>query len=265
MTISTRAARDRQEAGARPTVPVAGEHDLPVWLWLGLPLLLLIAQLAVLVADGGGSLYRMLFDGEYGIVESATHLSLAGAVAGGICATIVALRSRLVWVGLLLALFVLGSLFFLGEEINWGQIYFQWETPAYFQEHNRQGMINLHNLEGFNKKLLRETLLVGMLLGAIICTGSLIAKWRWRADRSWLLWLLPTRACLLPILVGVAAYLVVKAYNARGIETEDVFGIELRELVELQIGLFMFMYACSAATRLQRWRSGAPGSEHIGP
>jgi hypothetical protein len=46
----------------------------------------------------------------------------------------------------------LALLFFfaLGEEISWGQRLFGFQTPAYFDEANRQGELNIHNLEIFH-------------------------------------------------------------------------------------------------------------------
>lgn len=38
------------------------------------------------------------------------------------------------------------GLFGAGEEISWGQRIFDWETPGYFLEHNKQGETGLHNL-----------------------------------------------------------------------------------------------------------------------
>jgi len=52
-----------------------------------------------------------------------------------------------------LVLFVMGM-----EEISWGQRVFQWQTTAYFSEHNVQGETNLHNL---NTQLFQNMLFFG--------------------------------------------------------------------------------------------------------
>jgi hypothetical protein len=48
--------------------------------------------------------------------------------------------------------FLLGILFLFvaGEEISWGQRIFNLQTPAFFQDKNIQGELNLHNLDIFN-------------------------------------------------------------------------------------------------------------------
>ncbi len=47
-----------------------------------------------------------------------------------------------------LFLLLLGLLFifFAGEEISWGQRFLQIDTPEYFQTHNEQRELNIHNL-----------------------------------------------------------------------------------------------------------------------
>ncbi|MCG8336841.1 MAG: hypothetical protein MJE63_20230 [Proteobacteria bacterium] len=59
-----------------------------------------------------------------------------------------------------------GILFFLafGEEISWGQRIFQFETPEMMEEINRQGEMNLHNLDTrvFNNAV--ETIVLLMIL-----------------------------------------------------------------------------------------------------
>lgn len=46
----------------------------------------------------------------------------------------------------LLALFSLGVFFVLGEEIAWGQALFGFNSPEFFQHHNQQGDMTLHNV-----------------------------------------------------------------------------------------------------------------------
>ena len=48
------------------------------------------------------------------------------------------------WAAGLVGLVAMAALFFAGEEISWGQSYFQWTTPTWWQE-NFSGETNLHN------------------------------------------------------------------------------------------------------------------------
>tara|TARA_B100000787_G_scaffold155515_1_gene131054 strand:- start:1144 stop:1914 length:771 start_codon:yes stop_codon:yes gene_type:complete len=46
----------------------------------------------------------------------------------------------------------IGMFYFLGEEISWGQHFFQWNSPNFFISHNNQNETNLHNMSNlFNE------------------------------------------------------------------------------------------------------------------
>ena len=51
-------------------------------------------------------------------------------------------------------LFALALLFFVafGEEISWGQHYLNYNAPEFFEEHNRQNEVNIHNLPWFHQE-----------------------------------------------------------------------------------------------------------------
>ena len=41
---------------------------------------------------------------------------------------------------------ILALTYFLGEEISWGQHFFNWQTPTLFSDYNNQNETNLHNI-----------------------------------------------------------------------------------------------------------------------
>jgi hypothetical protein len=247
---------------SRPTARWA--RDLSPWWWLGVPGLLLAAQFGTYAADGGGAVYQLLFEDESGIVENATALlSLAAAVLAAL-ATRYAWRAGRRGLPALLVVFALGCVFYAGEEVSWGQQYFNWQSPEYFIENNVQGETNLHNMAGFKKKTLREIILGGMLLGGVLAVLSLLLRVRWRRNWGWFVWLVPTRVCVATTVVAVAFYWVVRHYAQQGLETEDLFDFEMREVVELYIAVFFFVYAASLACRLRQVR-GPDVPDVIGP
>ncbi len=65
---------------------------------------------------------------------------------------------RLAWWYALLAA---GFLFVALEELNWGQRLFHLVSPAYFQRHNFQQEINLHNLSSLQPGLHQAYILIG--------------------------------------------------------------------------------------------------------
>ena len=53
-----------------------------------------------------------------------------------------------------------GLIFFLGEEISWGQHIFQWESPEIFLKNNKQEETNLHNISNLLNEYPRSLVLL---------------------------------------------------------------------------------------------------------
>ena len=75
-----------------------------------------------------------------------------------------------VMLGLLALIFLFGA----GEEISWGQRIFKFETPDYFQKHNAQRELGIHNLRigevNLNKVLFARGLALTMILYLAVLT-----------------------------------------------------------------------------------------------
>jgi hypothetical protein len=69
-------------------------------------------------------------------------------------------REKLIW--LFYLVFAIGLIFIAGEETSWGQYFFHFHTPGFFERHNEQDDLTLHNLDGMN--------------GRTIISGSLSAS-----------------------------------------------------------------------------------------
>ena len=125
-----------------------------LWSW-SLYVLVPVLMLAfVLVAKyAGGSVQYWVLQSPVGVRESLTG---ALAFAAGIVSLVAFFQPRIhhnwkmrTW----LLLYCVGMVFFAGEDLNWGQYYFGWEAPEYFQAHNREHETNLHNMSSwFNQK-----------------------------------------------------------------------------------------------------------------
>jgi hypothetical protein len=63
--------------------------------------------------------------------------------------------------------FALTCLYIAGEEMSWGQHFFNWSTPEYWAEINRQDETNLHNVSPWFNQRPRLVLEIGILIGAI--------------------------------------------------------------------------------------------------
>lgn len=103
---------------------------------------------------------------EDGLVENLTALFLLAASGIAVYRCIRAIRGRnrlwiLMW-GLLAFLFFFAA----GEEISWGQRFFNFETPPYFQQNNLQHETNIHNLFIGNVKI--NKLVFSQIMGVVL-------------------------------------------------------------------------------------------------
>jgi hypothetical protein len=165
-------------------------------------------------------------------VELVTFGSL---FLGTIFSVALAWRSRrTLFVSAFFALFALGLLFTAGEEVAWGQTFFDFETPRALKGLNRQNELTLHNLEGFHNRteFFRIAFGVGGLVGVWL-------SWRGRlrpiaAPPVLLPWFL-----LITLLAGLD--LVNDFYRIHRQFDRNIH--ELSEVVEMMVGLAALLYA----------------------
>ena len=75
-------------------------------------------------------------------------------------------NSKLVKVFLLIKVIALS--YFLGEEISWGQHFFNWKSPTIFLEINNQKETNLHNISNLFDQLPRTLVMIWCMLCPLI-------------------------------------------------------------------------------------------------
>ena len=183
--------------------------------------------------------------------------SLTGALAflAGIVSLVAffhpAIRSNWKVRGWLLAFFI-SMLYFAGEDLNWGQYYFGWDAPEYFQVHNREHETNLHNMNPwFNQK---PRLVVELWL-LIACIAVPLG------------WRLPPRLTnkFVPAMFWPDARLVFIATMAMLITIPDWLAkygigphsIRWSEIQELYFAYAWLVYACLLLARV---RTGEPNA-----
>lgn len=71
------------------------------------------------------------------------------------------LRNKMTVNGVLYRILAIGLLFVFIEEISWGQRIFNLVNPIYFEQHNVQKEISLHNLDAVQSKLHKMYIFVG--------------------------------------------------------------------------------------------------------
>ncbi len=166
-------------------------YNLSPWLWLGAPLGILLILWATPLL--GREVWELLIPNEIGLLEIGTVVMLVPAVV--MCGLIFRRRRRLPrGVGWFFLLLGLAGLYFAGEEISWGQTYFQWETPERFAEVNKQHETNLHNIYGWDilNNVPRQGMLALTVLGGIVLPLCLARRLRaLRRKRRAIGWLCP--------------------------------------------------------------------------
>ena len=227
--------------------------DIPAWIWLWLVLLPLVIQFGSWALLQDRSTYVALFENEFGAVEILTAILLIPAAGLAWASARIFWRNGARIVSALLVAFALGCIFLLGEEISWGQHYFNWSSPEYFQTHNRQSETNLHNMPYFNKNLLKWFVVSGILVGGLLVplgmrTFASVAG----RDGPRFLWLLPTYVCVPAAIVVVTTHIGVKILKGYGYESvAGLIGISVREITELYIAIFFLIYALSLYRRVK--------------
>ena len=75
---------------------------------------------------------------------------------------------KLNFVNLFIIIKIFALIYYLGEEISWGQHFFKWDSPIIFQEINNQKETNLHNISNLFDQLPRTLVMIWCMLCPLI-------------------------------------------------------------------------------------------------
>ena len=103
------------------------------------------------------SRYFSNFWKESGFIENLQALFLIAAI---IILIRIACKSKIKIVQIFLAFKSIALIYYLGEEISWGQHYFGFITPEFFVDINNQKETNLHNISNIFDQLPRTLVLI---------------------------------------------------------------------------------------------------------
>lgn len=230
--------------------------DLPAWAWLGLPLILFLFPYALNIDERLSALAQ----GEMGIVENVTVLTLLLGVVGGV----VALSSRIpvpgTWLKGWILLLTLACFGFAGEELSWGQHFAGWSTPETWAHVNDQQETNLHNTSSLFDQVPRGLLTLEALVGGTI-VPLLVMAGKIRLDPSRPFhWFWPTYTAIPVSVMALTVTLPKKA--ARLLDLTIPRGIEVvgGETKECLLAAFMSLYLWSLYVRLRNSRAVAASS-----
>ena len=230
-------------------------------LYFVLPIsLLVLPYIFNSVFDGAG----FNFDKEGRPVENITVALLAVAIFFVLrtfwrlqVASPVAFKNLTV---LWLVIFGLGCVYFLGEEISWGQHLFGWATPDSWMEINNQGETNLHNTSGWLDQIPRSILTIGIIVGGLIC--PLLRKGnggnRGRKGEAFLIHFLPGWNCLIAAACVTGIVMLRATYGLTDFSWLDIDAGEVKECL---IAMFLLVYIVDFGQRLTLPHPPAIGQE----
>lgn len=222
--------------------------ELPAWIWLWLPPFMIVIVYITRLANRG--FYHFFIDSEEGIVEVGTFVMLLPAIYLGLRCW---MRRRVLprwWIGPWLLLVTLACVYFAGEEVSWGQQFFQWRTPEVVSEYNDQGETNLHNVSSWFDQKPRLLLELWVLVGGIEVPISRRIRRVVLSEHDWRYWFWPAWMCMPAALLS---YVAILPEWIRDIFRLPPFAIEVRysEIQEFYFALFLCLYLASCWLRLK--------------
>ncbi len=187
---------------------------------------------------------KKYFYSEFGILEIVQELSLLFSL----CLTIWLLRNldaaQPRWLKIWLGLAFVGCFYSLGEEISWGQTFFNWQTPETWARLNGQEETNLHNMSHLLNQFPKAILEIGVLVGGIIIPA--LQKWAphklpAKFEAAYPLW---------PVFFTALIALSIKLLEIPVMFDHSIF-FRKSEVLETALFYFVFVYLISLALK---WR-----------
>ena len=151
-----------------------------------------------------------------------------------------------------LIVYGLGCIYFLGEEISWGQHLFDWSTPDAWVAVNDQQETNLHNTSALFDQVPRFLLTLGIVIGGLVypffvrnkplATGSF---------SSFLALIMPSFHCVTSATSVLFITVHDKIYSLLQIDMPTFLQINDGEVKESLIAMFILVYIYDFYQRLK--------------
>ncbi|MYB89780.1 MAG: hypothetical protein F4X93_07485 [Proteobacteria bacterium] len=225
------------------------DKDLNKLIWLVLPVVIFLVPYLSRVNGTGADLFLY---GENGWIEILTVVFLFIAIFFGVLFLLLCRVQGHGWLQWWMALLVLGSIYFAGEEISWGQHIFGWETSSYWQSLNDQGETNLHNIGPLFDQIPRTLLSAAALVGGVLVPLYYSLSKRHPSVTSLHYWLWPTYVCVPAALFSMLVSWHEKMYGILGAEIPTVLDVRAGEVKESLLALFIMVYVMSVWYRARK-------------
>ncbi len=228
------------------TQSFARQYQLPAALerLIGLFPVVILVSFAVAMSFEAIQDYAFALVKENNVVD---WLTFVPALCGGMLGVKVAMRERqrgkerLIW--LFYLIFALGLIFIAGEETSWGQDFYRYRTPDFFERWNEQGDVTLHNLDGLNGR--------NHFLRLAFGVGGLIGLLAWKSDR----FRDAAPPCALQIwfwLIAIKSLLDICVTPFAGASMPAYIVSQLSEVIEMLVAMAGLLYVWLNSRRLAR-------------
>lgn len=176
---------------------------------------------------------------ELGLLESVQAVVLLCAI--GMAGVLLFQRglSCPPWVRAWIAAGLVGTVYVFLEEISYGQHYFNWNTPGYWQEINDQHETNLHNTSSWLDQKPRLLLELGVLVGGIIV--PLLRRFKPSALPGKLKPILPDSALFITALLAILPRIYERVIALAGLDHWNLF-VRTSEVQEFYFFYFVLLY-----------------------
>lgn len=221
-------------------------------LFVFLPVSLLVLPSAFYIAGEDSGFY---FAKESGAVEIITAVLLAVAIGVALRFLVKLLTSNkqtgtlgywkltILWS----VIYCLGCIYFLGEEISWGQHLGNWETPDAWKEINDQDETNLHNISGWLDQVPRTVLTIGIIFGGVIYPLLRRGESQNRLGENFLIHFMPSLNCVWAGASVIAIELLLIAVKMADFAMLPHTGGEVKESL---IAMFLLVYIVDFSARV---------------
>lgn len=219
--------------------------DLPRIVWLALPII--VAFFPYLMRIISVKTDSIMY-GEMGLIENLTVVFLVLAILVCIFFLVSTKNSNISSVRMIniwMIIYLLGCIYYLGEEMSWGQHYFGWATPETWSLVNDQQETNIHNTNPIFDQVPRAILSTAALLGGVIVPLFNLIRRNGFDLSSINYWIWPTYVCIPSALLSLLVSWHEKLYGLFNIQIPEAINIRAGETKECLLALFIMIYVLS--------------------
>lgn len=220
------------------------------WMWLlAIPF---VVHLGAGLLDTERVFFNRWIESELGLIENLTVLVLIPATIFllQICFAYWSRGKAVLALWFFLAALVCVG--FGGEEASWGQHWFGWESPDYFEQNNRQGETNFHNFDIQVGRTVKAILTLGIIVGGFVLPLMRQTKSD-GAKAGFIDSVIGTRMCV-PAAFWVFFVRLIERLKTWFDLDWLILAVNLKELQELYIALFLLIYAWAIKHRSATWQ-----------